>query len=127
MLWARFLWVFVCLVLCMGGQSFFMYRVLREIVLIRRNEIENHISTSGLKKLWSDDVAGTLPPWDTEKDRAKKLATPILSVEKIKAMSGEERQGYAKDLVLAYGGSADDPPPNPLGRYRRTVQSGRTR
>ena len=49
MLWARFLWVFVCLVLCMGGQSFFMYRVLREIVLIRRNEIENHISTSGLK------------------------------------------------------------------------------
>ena len=111
----------------MGGQYFFMYRLLREIVLIRRNAIEDHIANSGLKTLWSDDVAGTIPPWDTQKDRAKELATPIPSAEKIKAMSGEERHDYAKDLVLAYGGSADDPPPNPLGRYRRTVQSGRTR
>ena len=60
MLWARFCWVFALLILCMAVQYLFMYRLLREIVLIRRSAIEDHISFSGLAYLWADKDARTV-------------------------------------------------------------------
>ena len=39
------------------------------------------------------------------------------TAEEIKAMSTEARQEVAKEMVLTYGGTVDDPPPNPIGYY----------
>ena len=94
----------------------FIFRLLREVVRLRRNTIENDIVASGLRALWKREGEGgqVIPPWDLKEDLPKDMGDDMPTEPEIRAMSEAERFEHAKDLVMQYGGPEDDPPQNPL-------------